>query len=148
MKRLSILVVEDDEYKINDICGALPKHTDRTVVRSVASAVRAVVDGAFDLIMLDIALPTFEKQTGAASGSSQPQGGVEVLRALNYAKSTSRIIIISQYPGIEIDGVFVSLSASVQALNDRYDIDVVGSVAYDFEDNAWINEFKNIMSKL
>lgn len=148
MHSLRILIVEDDEYKIDSICGVLPSQHDCTIVRSVASAVRAVIDRSFDLIVLDMALPTFEKQDGAASGSSQPQGGVEVIRALKYTENTSRIIIVSQYPGIEVDGEFISLDASVQVLKDRYDIDVVSAVAYDFEDDAWMEEFCRVMSTI
>ena len=148
MQPVKALLVEDDEYKINSLCNELPSNYRLSIARSVASAVRAVVESSYDLIILDMALPTFEKQNGGASGSSQPQGGVEVLRALKYAKNNSKIVIVSQFPGIEVDGDFITLEDSVQVLSEKYEIDVVGAIAYDFEDDTWKSEFSEVMLRV
>lgn len=142
---ISVLLVEDDNYKRDAILSVVPENFECSVEQSVATAVRRLSRDRFDLIILDMALPNYEKKDNAASGSSQPQGGVDVLRELKYLKLDSKVIIVSQYPGIEIDGEFVSLNESVETLNSRYGVSVLGAVVYDFEDDSWVADFNRIL---
>lgn len=145
---VNALLVEDDEYKIDSLRAVLPKNYQISIARSVSSAVRTVVSNSFDVVFLDMALPTFEKRAGSASGSSQPQGGVEVLRALKFVQKKMKVVIISQYSGVEVDGIFVKLEQCAPVFREKYAIDVVGAVAYDFEDDKWKIEFLKVMAKL
>lgn len=148
MAVVKALLVEDDEYKLDSLRAALPTNYEISIARSVNTAVRAVFDGAFNVVFLDMALPTFEKKAGSASGTSQPQGGVEVLRALKFIGKNAKVVIVSQYSGIEVDDTFIQLHECADLLSKKYSINVVGSIAYDFENDAWESEFLEVMSKL
>lgn len=88
----------------------------------------------FDLIVLDMALPTFTVDGDAAErGFDQVQGGVEVLRALKARGQKSKIIIITQYPDITFGGRRLKLANAPKVLSQRYDQNVVGSVLYKYK---------------
>ncbi len=87
----------------------------------------------YDLIILDMALPTFTAEGDAAGrGYDQAQGGVEVLRALKSRNLRAKIIIITQYPDITFGGKRLKLTEAPKVLSRRYNQDVVGSVLYKY----------------
>ena len=143
-----ILIVEDDKFKADDLKGEMVGDCEVTIVASVRDAVVRVMDEVFDAIVLDMALPTFTADTSSLSGTAQPQGGVEVLRALKSTKLGTPVVIVSQYPDLEIDGVFHSLEEAPKVLSMRYGIGVIGAVVYDFQNRAWSDEFRKLLNRL
>ena len=141
-----VLIVEDDKFKADDLKNEIASDCDVTIVASVRDAVVRVFDEVFDAIILDMALPTFTADSSSLSGTAQPQGGVEVLRALKSTQLSTPVVIVSQYPDLEIDGVFHSLEAAPKVLSERYGINVVGAVVYDFQDRGWSDEFRKLVS--
>ena len=144
----SVLIVEDDKFKVDDLKKEIANDWEVTIVASVRDAVVKVLDEVFDGIILDMALPTFTADSSSLSGTAQPQGGVEVLRALKSTQLGTPVVIVSQYPDLEIDGVFHSLDAAPKVLSERYGIDVVGAVVYDFQDRGWSDEFRRMLNRL
>ena len=60
---MKILLIEDDERKMTHIVGyvsGLDQKYKIEVKRSYNSGLRAVLSGAYDLILLDMSLPTFD----------------------------------------------------------------------------------------
>ena len=143
-----VLIVEDDKFKADDLKKEIANDWEVTIVASVRDAVVKVLDDVFDAIILDMALPTFTADSSSLSGTAQPQGGVEVLRALKSTQLGTPVVIVSQYPDLEIDGAFHSLEAAPKVLSERYGIDVVGAVVYDFQDRGWSDEFRRMLNRL
>ena len=141
-----ILIVEDDNFKANDLKAKLDDRWKVVTVASVRDAVVKVMQDVYDVIILDMALPTFTADAVSFSGTAQPQGGVEVLRALKSKRASTPVIIVSQYPDLEVDGVFLSLEESPRMLSDRYGIQVVGAVVYDFQNENWVGDFRNLVN--
>lgn len=104
----------------------------------------------FDLIVLDMALPTFSPDGGAAldRGHDQALGGVEVLRALKQRNLKSRIVIITQYPDITIGGKRIKLSEAAGVLSRRYDQDVIGGVLYKYKSPANASKLTALLKKI
>ena len=145
---IRMLIVEDDEYKATDLREGIIVDCDLLVVASVRDAVVEIFKGTFDVVVLDMALPTFTADAASSSGTAQPQGGVEVLRAMKSMGERTPIIIVSQYPDLEIDGQFHSLEASPEVLSKRYGINVVSAIVYDFRNRAWADDFAQILGDL
>ncbi|MNS29496.1 response regulator [Brevundimonas sp. P7753] len=134
-----ILLVEDEVHKLEELTACLEDfykgQVALTHVDSVHEAFWAVSTDVYDLIILDMALPTFSPEGSAAleRGHDQALGGVEVLRALKQQNLRSKVVIITQYPDITIGGKRVKLSEASGVLSRRYDQDVVGSVLYKYK---------------
>ena len=141
---MQVLLVEDDVHKSDDIKTTFFENDIVHVARSVKEAVCAVEERGYDLIVLDMALPTFRKQVKSAGGTTQASGGVEVIRAIQRTKVESMVVIVSQYPDLEIDGKYLPLERSPEFLLKRYGVNVVGAVRYEYDDKGWVRKFASL----
>ena len=133
-----ILLVEDELHKRDELTSCLEEFFKGDVslehVDSVHAAFWAVSVNVFDLIILDMALPTFSIENSATErGHDQALGGVEVLRALKAQGISSKVIIITQYPEITVGGKRFKLGLAADMLSKRYDQNVIGGVLYKYK---------------
>lgn len=137
---MHVMLVEDDEFKASDISRVVSDVLSSSVISraaSVNSALKAITEAPPTLMLLDMSLPTFDLTAPGGGGSPQSQGGLEVLRLSKRLKHDTNFIIITQYPGIEIDGVEIALSDASQILSKKFSIRVLVCVGYDFESDDW-----------
>lgn len=150
---IKVLLIEDEVHKQEELTACLEKffggdsHLEH--VDSVHAAVAAVSAYTFDLIVLDMALPTFSTDGGATErGHDQALGGVEILRSLKSQGVTSSVIIITQYPDITVGGRKLKLNAAAQALSDRYGQNVIGGVLYKYKSPSNANRLISLLRRL
>lgn len=150
---MSILLIEDDEFKATDIVKVLQErwpnaHIDRA--KSVTSALRAIMAKPFSLIVLDMSLPTFDLTGPGGGGSAQGQGGLEVLRLSSRlsTQSTAPIIVVTQYPDIEIEGPAIAVGAATKSLRHRFHLDVRACLLYEFDGDSWREPLRHCLSNI
>ena len=74
---MRILLVEDDEHKMNDIIAYLNtinNNIEVSTARSVESGVQSAVDNPYDLILLDMTIPNFDITEKSDGGKSYKNG--------------------------------------------------------------------------
>ena len=97
---MKILLVEDDEHKMNDIISyieTLKKNIIVNVARSVESGVQAAVDNRYDLVLLDMTIPNFDITEKSDGGKSYKNGGEIIVKELIYEEVAFRCAVITQY---------------------------------------------------
>jgi len=150
----NILLIEDEVHKRDELVGSIDQFYQGKAtlehVDSVHAAFWAVSERTFDLVILDMALPTFSTSTGGAAerGHDQAMGGIEILRKLKSKGTRSKIIIITQYPEITVAGKRLKLTAAAEALSARYDQDIVGGVLYKYKSKANHIKLTTLLKKL
>jgi CheY-like chemotaxis protein len=146
---MRVLLVEDEEHKIIDLTERILQagvaSPNLVSVSGVRDAVLQATGGSFDLVVLDMALPTFSQGTGG--GVAQSVGGVEVLRALNAEGLSLKIIIVTQYPGVIIGGKNVALRQVGKVASAKYGQQVLGAVLYKFKMPEWQEAFDALMER-
>lgn len=148
-----ILLVEDESHKQNELtsCLQLVFGSGACIqnVDSVHSAFWAVSTEDFDLIILDMALPTFSSDGSSAErGHDQVLGGVEVLRALKSRGVSSRVVIVTQYPEIAVDGKQLDLSKASHVLSRKYGQDIIGGLIYKYGSRSNVAKLTNLLKGL
>jgi CheY-like chemotaxis protein len=137
---LRLLVVEDDDHKVQDIQelmgNTFPK-AELDLAMSVRDGVLQLQKNSPDLLLLDMALPTFEKRGTNVGGTDQAQGGLELVRFIHELKLSAKVIILTQYPDIEVEDKFYSLDEAGAVLSKRYNCQLVGIVHYKFRSDDW-----------
>jgi CheY-like chemotaxis protein len=140
MSGTRILFVEDDAFKrerIYECIRQLNGPTTITTAMSVQTAVAALSAHEFDIVLLDMALPSHESRRGGGAVSSMLSGGMEVIMELSFLERKERVIIITQYPEIEVEGELVPIARVEQVLKRTFNVNLSGVVHYEHEEKGW-----------
>lgn len=145
---MQVLLVEDEVHKraeltqcVIDVIGSPPDHVD-----SVRSAVLKVIEKDYDLILLDMALPTFSSNSSDQhKGHDQAQGGIEVLRALKSSNKKSKIIIVTQYHDFYIGGSKIKIKDSAKIINEKYNQNVIGAILYKYKSTSTLQKISALL---
>jgi CheY-like chemotaxis protein len=141
----SILLIEDDQFKQELVEAAIRDARPQALInvgRSVRQAVQLIRAGSYDVIVLDIALPSHESRPGGAQPISQPSGGLEVLLELSYEQRNDPVVIVTQYPEIEFDGRLYPLAKIKQAFGRSISVNIVDVIYFSAQDVEWRERIK------
>lgn len=148
---MKTLLVEDDSFKANSICAVVHKifpATLFTAATSVHAAVGKLQGHIFDLIMLDMALPSHQLRPGFGPTSSLLSGGLEVIMELSYLNRSDPVIILTQFPELEVEGKLIPLRKAKEALIENYGANIVSVIHYRHEHQEWRISLIEEMKKL
>lgn len=91
-----ILLVDDDDYKIANIKSFLEGQGKYaiSIENALNPGLKRLIKEQFDLILLDMSMPTFKKQESENFNSF---GGISFLKEMKRKKNITPVIIITQY---------------------------------------------------
>lgn len=144
---MKILIVEDDPPKLTNLKHQVHRLIDDyslSCAGSLQEAMEAVSTSEFDLVLLDMAIPSHPSGPGSVDTYSQPVGGLDVLMYLSFSDSTTKVIIVTQYPNVEYNNKPVLLR-NLQAELSLDGIDNVIGVVFFSEDSSWISPLEKII---
>lgn len=147
----SVLLVEDDGFKSDEIHALLLSvchSTDVHLSKSVSSAIGAIEGRTFDLIVLDMALPSHTAVPGAGAPLSLLTGGLEVLFELQSLRRKDPCVVVTQYPEIEICGSFYQLIKAPEAIERCYEVRVLGCIEYTDSGAQWRVTLAELFGKI
>lgn len=147
----NVLIIEDDSFKMDTLVSLVRSEIINVSVHcvsDVASAVSAVDKEKFDLIIIDMALPSHPVISGGGSPMSLLTGGLEVLFELSSLERNDNCIIVTQYYDIEIAGQFFPVSEAAAAIKQYYACEVVACLQYSEEMSEWKNILSGLLKRL
>ena len=100
MNTVYALLVEDESPKLAHIRDFIKDSFSNISVseaRSVSSALESIEDGDFDILILDMSLPTFDVGQGEHGGRPQGFGGIEILRHIEMSGLVLQTIVLTGY---------------------------------------------------
>ena len=150
---MKILIVEDDKHKSSDIIEFITSQgIDKNSIyltESIADTVTYLASTTPDKIVLDMSLPSH------TDGSSipLPNGGIEVLLELRYNGIIDLpVLILTQYPQIEINKQFYALNQSAEKIMSAFSMKNIlvsdfDNEAIDQEDKEWVSYLQHFLSE-
>ncbi len=66
-----------------------------------------------------------------------PSGGVEVLLELNRLGRNDAVLIVTQYPEVEIWGELVRLPEVISRLSEEVSVNLIGIIHFDQSNTNW-----------
>lgn len=140
-----ILLVEDDEDKRNQIIQYINENfiCELEEVRSYHSAINAIRSKQFDLILLDMTIPTFDITSVEPGGRSQPFGGELILSEMDRKSIDSKVIVITQFDLFGEGDEEIGLSDLNRRLINQFNEIYIGAIQYSISYNSWQEMLKN-----
>jgi CheY-like chemotaxis protein len=146
---MKILVVDDYEEKLNEIEKFLLSEFSNIQVsktRSYQSGLKEILTKEFNLILLDMSMPTYDISKGEKGGQKKPFAGKEILRQMQRKNISVPVIIITQFKTFGESPKSLSLQELNIELNQFKNY--IDTVFYVYGNIAWNKDLKRIIDEL
>lgn len=148
---INILVVEDNEFKRKRIVDTIKVEFENTEIiecYSFTSAWKMITKVNFDLILLDMSLPTFDKTATNSGGDFRVFGGKEIARKMNKRKKNIKFAFITQYKSFSDNVNSYSYDALKKELLSHYIDSCLGFILYSNNQSDWREELIDIIKRV
>lgn len=149
---IDVLLVEDDDPKLRQILSFLnSSHPEIpiSVARSINAACRCLDKQEFDLILLDMSLPTFDGgKTIGASGRQRTLGGKDLLRYLWELEISTPVYVVTGFKDFPGEIGTVKLPQLHQELLQAFPENYRGHIRFSHNSDSWKLQLSQILGKL
>ncbi len=144
---MQILLIEDNSNKLKQIKTVLIEIYPQASIEeaySFNSGVRKVYENKWNLIILDMSLPTYDITHTESGGDKKPVAGKNIMKRMLNRKIIVPVVIITQFETFDDDKISLdSLNAEFQ---DGFKDIWKGTIFYGNDD--WSMELKDILEKI
>ncbi|KAB7687912.1 response regulator [Plesiomonas shigelloides] len=149
--QLKILLADDSPEKTTYIKEALDKnisYESLDITKSYKSTMLAIKNNVYDLLILDMSMPTFESQNDKTVLTPRPLAGKDVLSKLHYRNVKIPVIVLTQFDvfGRLVDAI--GLNDLTEDLSKSFPNNFKGCVFYDPQSSKWVTELMSILNEI
>lgn len=135
-----VLIVEDDIHKLDSLTVFINTYlldSEITPAKSLQDAIKFINEKLFDLVLIDMAIPSHTTVQGEGSPISLLNGGLEVILELSSLERDDDCIIITQFHEIEICSNNYPIKLAKKNISELLECDVLDCILYDEYENLW-----------
>lgn len=145
-----ILLVEDNEYKrervLNFLRELLPAATIEEA-RSFSTGCQLAESEPFDLVLMDISLPTYDRAGRESGGRFRSNGGREIARKIVRRGVSTSIVFLTQYESFSDRGSSLSLAELTEVLAQECGPNFAGLIYFDSTKSAWKSSLERMIKE-
>jgi CheY-like chemotaxis protein len=147
---MKILLVEDDEEKRQQIRQFIKYELGADIVeaRSRQSGVNAILREQFDLIVLDMTMPTYDVTPTEGGGRPQAYAGRDILQQMERRGITTKAIVVTQFDRFGSAEDEITIQALDAQLDAAFPATYVGAVYYNVGYAGWRESLRAMMHQL
>ncbi|MGT2455436.1 response regulator [Cupriavidus basilensis] len=144
-----VLIIEDDDPKLDQIVEYLTQSSgnfDMTVAKSLNSACRQIDDNAFDVVLLDMSIPTFDGgKTANATGRQRTYGGKDFLTYMWEMENETPVIVVTQYNDFPGEDGALDMTQLHAQLDGEFPDVYKGHVYFEHNSDAWKSKLDRML---
>ncbi|HDR2409039.1 TPA: response regulator [Enterobacter bugandensis] len=147
----SILMVEDNSHKrqkVLDYILELLPDANIDVAHSFSSGGKLATENRYDMILLDISLPTYDKTENDTGGRNRAFGGHEIARKIIRRKIHTKIIFITQFDSFSDQDRSHSIDSLEELLKNDCGDNYIGLVRYDSSKYSWKEQLGELLGRI
>lgn len=148
---LKILFVEDNVHKrgrIIDFMNSISSDLEIDEAYSFTSGWQCLEASCYDLVMLDMTLPTYDRSPSESGGRVRIFGGREIARKMVRNKIKTKIAFITQFNSFSDKGNSHDFDELSTEMLEYLDDSFVGMIYYNSSVSAWRDELAKILEDL
>lgn len=142
---MKILIIEDNQYKITQMLAFLANDFPMigiTIKNSYHSGLKEIKQYSlqYNLILLDISMPTYDIKAGEHGGTPLPLAGKLILNEMNLRDIRTKVIVVTMYENY-VDGT--KLLELDKQFTTEFDSNYMGYVYFSPDDTiGWKENLK------
>lgn len=140
---MKLLIVEDDRNKLEQLRELIKSRfpdTDVDTRSSYHHGAKSALSGGYDLILLDMSMPTYEASSSSSGGSPLHFAGREVLRQMKRRDVVAQVIVVTQFDTFGEGASRMSLEELTEALRRDHPGSFLGTIYYHPKQEQWKTE--------
>ncbi len=150
---MKILIIDDSEYKVKKVSNLIDnikkdKKLNYKVAHSYSSGLKNLLEEKFDLLILDMSMPTFDKTNNESGGRFRIFGGREIVRQLKREKKLLPFIVLTQYNKFDDSNKIKSLEEIEELFSSKFKDYHLKTIYYDTSSTKWRNLLEEEILKL
>jgi CheY-like chemotaxis protein len=147
----NVLLVEDDQFKSKALVALLNQEFPilrLAQARSLSSGYRILEGEQFDLLLLDMSLPTFDVGPNDSGGEPLGFGGLKLLDLLHESGLSLPTIVVTQFEQFGEGEEAIDVHSLEISLRESFPAHFVGLVQYNSARADWKLELIELMKDL
>ncbi|MFA9394111.1 MAG: response regulator [Halodesulfovibrio sp.] len=148
---MRVLIIEDDGNKLRQIEDYLNKLESKfsiTHEMSYQSGLKNLATTNYDLILLDMSLPTFDTSPDETGGPFLTYAGIDILREIDELGIDCSVIIITQYESFEEGSDAITLDQLCLSLEEEFKGNYIGAVYYRASETNWKQDLLKLIEPI
>jgi CheY-like chemotaxis protein len=140
-----ILFVEDSPHKqarVIEYVEGVIAGVEICLAKSFSSGCRELESSSFDFVLIDMSLPTYDKEGAESGGNFRPFGGREIARKMKRKGVSTKIVFITQYEAFSDRGRSYSFEELREELRAECGELFGGMVYFDSSKVLWKDELQ------
>lgn len=143
---MNILLIEDNPLKREKISEFLSSHEDISLIEAASynSGLNFLLSQEFDLLILDMSMPTFDRTDASHGGRFRAVAGKEIALKLAKLKRLVPFVVVTGYKDFSIGSQSLSIEQideSLEAIGESYK----GCIIFDSADSVWKEQLEKII---
>lgn len=147
---MKLLIIEDDPNKAHEIINFI-KTIESDIVwdykKSYQSGLKELQSNNFDLVILDMSLPTFDVNKGEDAYKFRHLAGQEILNEIKRKAINAKVIILTQFERFGEGKQYITLSDLKLQLRKNYREIYLNTISYQPNKTNWKIELLEIINQ-
>ena len=147
----NIIVIEDDFKKKEDIRNFLSAElsiNNIVIKESYQSGLRELIKNKYELLLLDMSIPTWDKSIDEPGGNFEKFGGYKILKEITRKKKPIKTILITMFDDFGESDTSITLSQLDNLLKSEFPDIYIGAVYYNTREEKWKTDLSEYILNL
>lgn len=147
---MNIIIIEDAQYKIKHLLDFFSEHfpsSNITTKRSYQSGLKEIVYNSYDIAILDMSLPTYEKSPEESGGRIKSFAGREILRQIEARSIEIKSIVVTQFDIFGDPPNTLSLEELKNQLKSEFESIYIDTIFFNPASTNWKTELLDLITK-
>ncbi len=146
-----ILFIEDNLIKMEAVLKVVKTNypnAEITTKDSFRSGLRELIGNSYDILLLDMSLPTWDREDVKKQEGFERFGGETIMREMKRKERLTPTIVITMFSEFGIGKSFIDLVDLDQHLKSEFNEFYNGFVKYSSSEKKWEDELKSALERI
>ncbi|MEY9335514.1 DNA-binding NarL/FixJ family response regulator [Pseudomonas protegens] len=146
---MKVLIIEDNQLKREKIMDYLRQSFEVSIMEAASynSGLTAAHDEEFDFMILDMSMPTFDRNESTQGGRFRPLAGRDIAAKLAKSKKLMPFVVLSGYKDFSVNEQTLSID-QIHDLLATLGGEYKGCIQFDSTELSWKEKLGKVMSEL